>query len=267
MAMNTVIFTDLDGSLLDAGSYSFDSALPALKQVRERDIPLVLISSKTRAEVEVWKQRLGNLHPFVVENGGGIYLPKGYFPFAVPETEERDEQLLISLGMPYQTIRIKFEKLRERSGISVRGFGDMSTEEVAELTGLALHEAELARKRDFTEPFVFPGRPDPRFLQFVESEGMRWTQGEFFHLMRDHDKGLAAQKLRSMYERMLGRISLVGIGDGLNDLPFLRTADVPVLIRKHNGTYEDRIEIPGLIRTRHAGAAGWNEAVGELLKR
>jgi mannosyl-3-phosphoglycerate phosphatase len=265
--MQKIIFTDLDGSLLDANTYSFDSALPALHLIREKAIPVVFVSSKTRPEVEVWRYRLQNEHPFVVENGGGIYIPDGYFPFDIPGPAQ-DGYRLISLGKAYGALRKQFVELRERLGVNVRGFGDMSPDEVAALTQLTREEAKLAKKRDFTEPFVFPEGPDARFLQAIEGEKLRWTQGQFFHLMGDHHKGRAVDRLRTLYERMYGgAVFTIGIGDSLNDLPFLVTVDQAVLIRKKTGKYDARIEIPGLVRTRRAGAAGWREAIEELVRR
>lgn len=76
---NLIIFTDLDGTLLHPMTYSFEEAMPALKLCRERGIPLILCSSKTRAEIEVYRQRLKNEHPFIPENGGGIFIPKRIF--------------------------------------------------------------------------------------------------------------------------------------------------------------------------------------------
>jgi mannosyl-3-phosphoglycerate phosphatase len=263
--MNVIIFTDLDGTLLDAETYSYEAALPALNLAREKGVPLVFISSKTRAELEIWRRRLQNEHPFVVENGGGIYIPEGYFPFPVPGTL-REGYRLISLGKPYGVIRKHFAEMRERLGIAVRGFGDMTVEEVAALTGLTRDDAELARQRDFSEPFVFPGPVDERFLQAVEGAKLRWTQGQFFHLMGDHHKGRAVDKLRSLYERKLAPLTTVGIGDALNDLPFLLAVDRPVLVKKKAGKHEMRIDVPGLIRTEGTGPTGWNQAVMELLR-
>lgn len=76
-----VIFTDLDGSLLDAKTYSFDAAGEALNALRVRNVPLILVSSKTRAEIERLRNTLDHPHPFVSENGGGVFIPKGYFDF------------------------------------------------------------------------------------------------------------------------------------------------------------------------------------------
>lgn len=262
--LNKIIFTDLDGTLLDAKTYSFEQALPALRLARQKDIPVVFVSSKTRAELEKLRDRLENHHPFITENGGGIFIPDGYFPFPV-EGEPREGIQVISLGMPYAEIRRRFMELRARLRIAVRGFGDMTAEEIAALTGLRIDDAVLAGQRDFGEPFLFPGAPDERFLLAIEAEGLRWTQGRFFHLMGDHHKGRAVNILRQLYERMAGPVMSIGIGDSLNDLPFLLAVDRPVLVRKENGTYDARIEIPGLIRTKGIGPAGWNEAVMRLL--
>jgi mannosyl-3-phosphoglycerate phosphatase len=210
--------------------------------------------------LEVYRKRLDNRHPFISENGGGIFIPDGYFPFPV-EGEPREGIQVISLGMPYAEIRRRFMELRARLGIAARGFGDMTPEEIAALTGLRIDNAVLAGQRDFGEPFLFPGAPDERFLLAIEAEGLRWTQGRFFHVMGDHDKGRAVTILRQMYERISGPVLSIGLGDSLNDLPLLLSVDRPVLVRKEDGTHDARIEIPGLVRTKGIGPAGWNEAV------
>lgn len=259
-----IIVTDLDGSLLHPRTYSFEEARPALELIRQREIPLVICSSKTRAEIEVYRKRLGNAHPFISENGGGIFIPGGYFPFHV-SGDQQDGYELISLGSSYEEIRKRFAALRKRLGTAVRGFGDMSVEEVAALTGLTLEESGLAKQRDFGEPFIFPGKAEDRFLREIEGEGLSWTQGKFFHLMGDHHKGRAANILRRLYEQRDGAVTSVGIGDSLNDLPLLLSVDVPVLVKKENNRHDARIDIPGLVRTKGVGPAGWSEAVLELL--
>ena len=81
----TIVFTDLDGTLLDDANYSWEAARPALEELKRRGIPCVLVTSKTRAEVEFWRNRLGNTDPFVVENGAAVFIPKDIFPFKFPE--------------------------------------------------------------------------------------------------------------------------------------------------------------------------------------
>ncbi|MEQ6341372.1 MAG: HAD-IIB family hydrolase [Gammaproteobacteria bacterium] len=258
----TLVFSDLDGTLLDPTGYSFNDALPALSLIQTLDVPLVLCSSKTRAEIEACRQRMHNFHPFITENGGGIFIPQGYFSAPIDQV---DSYQRITLGTPYAEIRRHFVALREQLGASVRGFADMTTEEVAELTGLSCDDAILAMQRDFDEPFVFDGAPDARFLQAIKDAGLHWTQGRIFHIMGEHDKGLAVKTLKALYEREYGAVASIGLGDSLNDLPLLQAVDRPVLIRHEDGSFDSRIAIAGLMKTQHPGPQGWNEAVIQLL--
>lgn len=261
---DTIIFSDLDGTLLDAADYSFAAAKPALGLIRARGIPLVLCSSKTRAEIEEHRRRLNNEHPFIAENGGGIFIPQGYFtvPF---EAETFDGYRLVRLGTPYAEIRRRFVALRDRLGAKVRGFADMTDREVAGLTGLSPGEAALAKRRDFDEPFVFDGPHDESFLRAIEDSGLHWTQGRFFHILGDHDKGRAVNLLKSLYRREYGAVASIGLGDSLNDLPMLQAVGRPVLVRKADGGFDARVDLPGLLKTQQPGPLGWNDAVLQLL--
>ncbi len=262
----TIIFTDLDGTLLHPRTYSFDEARPALDMIRRRDIPLILCSSKTRAEIEVYRRRLVNDHPFISENGGGIFIPQGYFR-SFEKGEMQDGYRLIRFGSPYQELRNALTDLRERLSIKVRGFGDMSAHEIALLSGLSESEAALAKMRDFDEPFIFEeGRTRADvFLRAIEERGYRWTRGRFHHITGENDKGRAVTFLKGLYGKKYGPIRTVGIGDNLNDLPFLRVVDLPALVQKEDGNYEEGISLPNLIRTDGIGPVGWNSTVMRLL--
>ncbi len=264
--MKIVIFTDLDGSLLHSKTYSFEEAMPALEVIRQESIPLVLCSSKTRAEIEVYRKRLDNRDPFIVENGGALFVPAGYFPFPTGSAQ-RDKYSISAFGRPYAEIRKEFTNLRDSLHIPVKGFGDMTAEEIAAWTGLPREEASLAGRREFGEPFFFTQGADERFLKAVEDKGLHWTQGKLYFLMGDHSKGTAVHLLKQWYEGAQGTVITIGLGDGLNDLPLLREVDHPVLIRREDGKFDPRINVPGLYRTEGIGPAGWNEAVLKLLKR
>jgi glycerate 2-kinase len=261
---NIVIFTDLDGTLLDAEDYAFDPARAALSLIAARRIPLVFTSSKTRAEIELLRSRLGNTHPFITENGGGIFVPPGYF--SMPASTQRiGGYEAIVLGKPYACIREEFAALRARHPAEVRGFGDMSVEEVAALTGLDADDAALAMQRDFDEPFVFERAPDEDFLRTITATGLNWTQGRIFHIMGDHDKGRAITLLLALYRREFGEVFSIGLGDGYNDLPMLQAVDYPVLVMHKDGGYDARVNLPHLPRTPLPGPAGWNASVLALL--
>jgi mannosyl-3-phosphoglycerate phosphatase len=266
MAITTIIFTDLDGTLLHPKTYSFEEARAALDEIKKRNIPIVLCSSKTQAEIEAYRKRLDNRHPFMSENGGGIFIPEGYFPFPVGG-EPRGGYRVMSLGTPYAEIRKQFTVLRERVGIKAPGFGDMSALEVATRTGLPEAEAALAKMRDFDEPFLIEenSAKTEALLRAIEERGYHWTQGRFYHVLGNHDKGRAVNILKRLYERQYGAIRTIGIGDSRNDVPLLRTVDLPVLVRKKDGTYEPGVDLPDLIKADGIGPEGWSRAIMRLL--
>ena len=76
--MNPIIFTDLDGTLLD-DKYSFNESLPALKIVKNKRIPLIFCTSKTEPEIKIYLKKMNINMPFIVENGGAVFIPKNYF--------------------------------------------------------------------------------------------------------------------------------------------------------------------------------------------
>lgn len=267
MRRAVVIFTDLDGSLLDHDGYSCKDATPALKMIRRQAIPLVFVTSKTRGEVERLQEEMGIREPFIAENGGGIFFPAGYGGFRIPGAIEQGTVSLILLGKPYAEIRRFVEGVRERYGI--RGSGDMSLEEIVSITGLAPEQARLAKKREFTEPFLMA---DPENLDALREEareaGLKITRGgRFFHLIGiEQDKGEAVKRTRDIFRDNLGTEPLsVGLGDRPNDFPMLSAVDIPVLMPHPDGCYED-FNPPGLLKAPCPGSRGWNEAVTKILE-
>lgn len=268
---NLIIFTDLDGTLLDAKTYSFQKALPALKFLKEKNIPLIICSSKTRKEIEYYREKFDNHDPFISENGGGIFIPKKYFEFEVMSSglsmiyESNYE--IIRLGARYSDLRKVIVDLR-KEGFNVKGFGDMTEEELAKIANLSFEEAVMAKERDFDEPFVFKGpkKDVNRLLKTIISKGFNYTQGSFFHILGNSNKGKAVSILIDIYKRKFSEIVTVAIGDSLNDIPMLEKVDFPIIVKKADGNYDHRIKIPNVIKADGIGPEGWNSAILRLTK-
>jgi len=271
---NLIVFTDLDGSLLDGTTYSYEAATPALAALREQGIPLILVSSKTRAEMELLRQHLNHRDPFIVENGGAVYIPHGLFEFPFERMRTRSPYQVIELGLPYHMLRDVLKQIEDVVETPLQGFGDLSVEAIMQVTGLSHAEAILAKQREYDEPYLLQG-PQARIEEVcrqIVTRGLRWTKGgRLFHLMGDNDKGEAASVLLRCYyrqQRIRGQVELietVGIGDSINDAPLLAMVDYPILVQKPDGSYDPDIHLSGMIRAPGIGPVGWNEAVLELL--
>ncbi len=257
-----VVFSDMDGTLVDRSRYDCDEAIPALELLRRLRVPLVLVTSKTRSEVEFWRKRLRISDPFVVENGGAVFIPRGYFPFPIPGALACIGYDVIELGDSYPHL---VEALRTASlavRVPVRGFHEMTVQEVSSECGLSHEQARLAVQREYDEPFIVlePER-GPLLLAAIEALGRRWhVGGRFHHITGRNDKALAVDILIRFYEIAFGPIDTIGLGDAPNDIPFLQRVNHP-FVMSSDSTGELRRAIPGAILTAQEGPAGWREAI------
>jgi mannosyl-3-phosphoglycerate phosphatase len=264
-----VIFTDLDGTLLDHVTYSWEAAAPALNLINEKAIPLILCSSKTRAEMEKIRRGLENRDPFISENGGAIFIPDRYFGFSFPFQKRIADYKVIELGAPYDRLRKALQAIARETELPLKGYGDLSAAEVAAETGLSIEEARLAKRRDHDEPFVFAGTDEQRLrvLKSIEQMGFRWIKGSrYYHLTGENDKGKAVRILSNLFELKFEKMTTVALGDSPNDLPMLEAVDYPILVQRPDGRYDHAVDLANLRRAAGIGPAGWNSAILNLFK-
>jgi mannosyl-3-phosphoglycerate phosphatase len=264
--MRRLVFTDLDGTLLDPDTYSYQKSLAALGRLKENDIPIIFCSAKTRAEQEVYRRELALFHPFIVENGGAVFIPRLYFPMQFDYHKAVHDLLVIELAIPRSKVRTLLAEIARENSVRFKGFGDISTAEVAEITGLSLESAKLAQQREYDEPVEFDssGKDISEFLAKLGKAGLNWSRGgRLYHIMGGGGKGKAVAVLSGLYRKMWGEIETVGLGNGLNDLPLLQQVDVPILVQKRDRTWED-MDLPRLRRVRGVGPEGWSRAIMEL---
>jgi mannosyl-3-phosphoglycerate phosphatase len=207
----------------------------------------------------------GNNHPFIVENGGAIVIPPGYFAFSIPSGKVVGDQIIVQLGDPYSEIVACLQDASAETACSVRGFHEMTVAEVAQISSLAPSAALLAKAREFDEPFLILDKDKaPALLAAIERKGKRWTEGgRFHHILGRNDKAAAVMLLLSIY-RLGGRhVRSIGIGDGLNDALFLKIVDIPILIRTP-WLHKLQAAVPNGIPTTSTGPRGWSEAIAKL---
>lgn len=221
--------------------------------------------------MEHYRKKLDNHHPFISENGGGIFIPKDYFNSKVQGSQftviKESEYYVINLGAQYSDLRNAIKALR-KEGFNVSGFGDMTAKKVSELSGMSLKEAKMSKERDFDEPFTYNGPPYKlsHLLRSIHVMGFKFTQGKFFHILGSSNKGKAVSILTELYKKEYDDIQTIALGDSPNDIPMLQLADHPVVVQKPDGSYEPRINVPNMIKAEGIGPEGWNKAILTLLK-
>lgn len=263
-----IVVTDLDGTLLDHHSYSWQAAAATLAELKQQQIPIVINTSKTFKEVLELQKALGLESPFIVENGSAVFLPKTGFSALLATLEEQQGFYCKLLGRHRQQIVSYLQALRSAKRWNFAGYSDWNIDKVMELTGLDSASAELSLSRAFSEPLIWQDSEE-NLLQFKKTlEGEKLTLlkgGRFYHVLGSTNKGLATKWVQSLYAE---GTPVVCLGDSPNDIDMLDMADIPVWVKSDKHNYPE-LTHPNAktIYTSGLGPVGWAEALNQILQQ
>ena len=253
-----VIFTDLDGTLLDE-NYSYEDALPVLETLKRKNVPIIFCSGKTKSEMEVIRRKTGIYHPFIVEDGSAIYIPRNYFGEVSGKVTNGFE--VIVLGVEFEKIAEEIERVRKK--YYIKCYSHLTIEEVARITGLSIEEAKLAKQREFSETVV---EASDEALEALRKKFNIVIGGRFVHVFGKHaDKGKAVRILTDLYRKKWGEVTTVGIGNSYTDEPMLRAVDIPAIVKNPDGTWAE-LRVENLYRANAIGPKGWVEVIKTFVK-
>ena len=254
-ALPLLVFSDLDGTLIDHHTYDWTPAGPAINALKEIGAGVILASSKTAVEVDILRTEMGlSGWPAIVENGAGLLAAH-----AAPD----------SILDQYMRLRGALDAVPDALRSSFVGFGDMSAAELSAATGLSTKGADQAKQRAYSEPGTWYGTQEEKeaFLSELEEQGIVAQQGGRFLTLSFG--GTKADRVRALQMEFAPKTT-IALGDAPNDISMLEACDYGVVIanpaRAPLPTLEG--EDSGRIkRTSGAGPAAWNEAMLDFLAR
>ncbi len=256
-----IVFSDLDGTLLDHDTYSWEPARPALEKLDELSVPLVLVSSKTLAELHDYRTALNLDHPVVAENGAAIWVPSEYFEAVGARLEPTVSRA---------QIQVIYTAIKASGPFDCLAFFELGVPGIMRETGLTEAQARRANDRLASEPICWMDSDENAsvFVQAAEAQGLRCVRGgRFLHLMGKTSKEDAVRLLMQAYSREWPDKELISVslGDGPNDLGMLAATDIAVIIP---GRHEQPMPLASgnrILRPGKAGPTGWSAAVLEIL--
>jgi len=181
---SSVLYIAVDTLLPERGKSiaGFDEFTAALDH---EGIPAVWLTSRSRLQFDEPRRKLGHAHPFIAEDGCGVYLPEDYFHLrpdpggfraAKASTLRLGRFTCIPSAEALPAAADALEALSEETGVPIVTLRSLSLRELTQNTGLPAREAELARQRDFDELFFFAGAPEAQMQRFLAEGRKRRTE-------------------------------------------------------------------------------------------
>lgn len=251
-----LIFTDLDGTLMEHESYSIEPAAGALAELSRRQVMPIFNTSKTRLEILAIQEQLNLEAPFICENGAALF--------------NRDtEGTLVAeqvFGAPASQWLQTVHNLREQENFAFEGFTDWNADEVSKLTGLDTDAAVLAKQREYSEPVLWRDTASAlkRFEDALASLELQLMEGgRFISIQGNYSKRTAMDWLRNAVAEE--ETISIALGDSPNDASMLEAADIAVVIKSGKSEQIQLQNPKHIIRTHRPGPAGWHDAIMEIL--
>jgi len=260
-----LIFTDLDGTLLDHHNYSAKPADRLIEQLHDQGTAdIIPVTSKTQSEL-LWLRKSIPLQNIlsVTENGSVIHAC-GSSPLG-----DGDRARSILLGIRYCAILEQVAKLPQSLRNHITGFADMSVEQVMAATGLVTDDARRAQDREATEPFLWSGSDTELSALrdiLIEENIQVQRGGRFYHLTGQATKEHAMAKIISAFVERKPDFQIISIalGDGPNDLAMIEAADFGVIMPNPDGVTIETAK-PHVRTAPGPGPEGWVIAVQAIL--
>lgn len=258
--MKILLFTDIDGTLIDHHTYSTSIAKKALYLLKKKDIPVILCSSKTYDEQRHLQNQLGINFPFIIENGSAIVVPTNYFPLlAATSLPISDNYRMIVLAQNGSNkIKNALQQINQLESCKSYGYADSTDKEIARFTGLKGNAVQRAKRRWFTES-LFSDPPPTEGLKILNEAGLSVSQGGRFLTIQDKDvnKGSAVKLLTHIFQQQWNEKPLtIGIGDSPNDAPLLSAVDKPFLVQQPDTSWA-KMNLSGLTKVEAVGPNGF----------
>lgn len=266
--MKWIVYTDLDGTLLDHDTYRYDEALPALNSLLQQGCDVVIVTSKTRAEVMPLWLELGLRSPFVIENGSAVYAPVDS-PWVQDDWQRSGSWAFKAFAPTLENWQPIFDRLEHHFSGQFERFTELNRNEIAQRTGLSQAYAALAAIREFSDPIGWCGSASQQdlFIQQARQLGCDVVAGgRFIHLLKGSDKGRAVSYINTIAAKQFAPepVSSLALGDGGNDIAMLEAVDYPVRVRSTHHDFPEVSHI-NLYSTTGVGPAGWAEAVRKII--
>ena len=258
---NILLFTDLDGTLLNKKTFEFKAALNLVKNCIKKGINIIPNSSKTDLELDEICEDLGIPKVYISENGSCIH-GLNYL------SETLNKEVCLS-----RSKHIIYKKFLDNVDINLRQkcfiLENETLKNQKDILGLPKNKIHKALNRKFSFPFIFEGdgKEEVKLKKNVKKYGLNIQFGGRVLSLGDKvSKGNAMKRFVSLLSKETKRNYIsICVGDNENDFDMLDKCDYPCLVK--NGPLKKiNFKNECIFSTKEA-PYGWVEVVNKTLNK
>ena len=256
---NILLFTDLDGTLLNKKTFEFKAALKLIKNCISKGINIIPNSSKTDLELDEICENLEIPKVYISENGSCIY----GLNFL---SENLNEKVCLSRNKD-----IIFKNFTDNINVKLQKkcliLENETLQNQIDVLGLPKNKIFKAMNRKFSTPFIFLGdkEEEVELKKHVNKFGLNIQFGGRVLSLGDKvSKGNAMTRFMSLLsnETKKNYVSIC-VGDNENDFDMLDKCDYPCLVK--NGPFKNINFKNQCIFSKTEAPDGWVEVVNKTL--
>ena len=257
-----IIFTDLDGSLLDKDTFKFDAIKDFFKELIANGIVIIPNSSKTESELSDFNKQNNLDLSFIAENGSSINgLNKIHqnLPNKILIARTRD----IIQKIYDENINLDFKN-------KITPILNLKIDEQQKIFGLPLDKISFATNRMYSIPIHFKGTEMEKhnFVKVVKEIGLSaQSGGRIMNICDNTNKSYAMAKALNFIKKEIdNEIVTIAVGDNENDIEMIKQADYPCLVKNENFD-SSLINIDNLIKSYEPSPLGWSDVIKTALQK
>ena len=257
-----LIFTDLDGSLLDKETFKFDVIKDYFKELVRNGIIIIPNSSKTEAELLDFNEQNNLDLSFIADNGSSIHrLNKIHqnLPDKIIISRTKDE----IRNIYEENISLDFKN-------KITHILELEIEKQQKILELPLDKVKLAIKRDHSLPIKFNGTEIEKneFTKILKNSGLTiQTGGRIMNVCDNVNKSIAMSKALQLIRKQLDdEIITIGVGDNENDIEMIKQTNYPCLVKNDNFN-SSLINIDNLIKSSQLSPLGWADVIKTAIQK
>ena len=256
---NILLFTDLDGTLLNKKTFEFKAALNLIKNCVSKGINIIPNSSKTDLELDEICENLEIPKVYISENGSCIY-GLNFLSKNLNEKVRLSRNKDIIFKNFTDNINVKLQK-------KCLILENETLQNQIEVLGLPKNKIFKAMNRKFSTPFIFLGNKEEEveLKKHVNKFGLNIQFGGRVLSLGDKvSKGNAMMRFMSLLsnETKKNYVSIC-VGDNENDFDMLDKCDYPCLVK--NGPLKNINFKNQCVFSQKEAPDGWVEVVNKTL--